>query len=119
MIHKPLVLKKLSRLYSRIKEVSFDAMMQLVQDCEALQPTKTAPHHYVNPDDSNLSLFTMMRGIVPGTKWCGYNDIALNYHDLGDDFALDKCCRAHDHCPVKIKAFTTNFGVRNYHPYTK
>jgi len=45
--------------------------------------------------------------------------MARGYRDLGRDFALDKCCRAHDHCPVKIKAFSTNYGVTNYHPYTK
>ncbi len=56
---------------------------------------------------------------MTGTKWCGYDDIAAHYHDLGDSVALDKCCRAHDHCPVKIKAFATNYGARNSHPYTK
>ena len=66
-----------------------------------------------------LSIWAMMKGIVPGTKWCGVNDIANDYHDLGRDFQLDKCCRAHDHCPIKIKPFTTNFGIHNYSPYTK
>ena len=32
---------------------------------------------------------------------------------------MDKCCRAHDHCPVKIKAFSSNYGATNYHVYTK
>ena len=54
-----------------------------------------------------------------GTKWCGINDIANDYFDLGKEFELDKCCRAHDHCPMKIKAFGSSYGVKNNHPYTK
>ena len=34
-------------------------------------------------------------------------------------FRVDKCCRAHDHCPIKIKAFSSNYGATNYHVYTK
>ena len=32
---------------------------------------------------------------------------------------MDKCCRAHDHCPVKVKAFSNSYGATNYHLYTK
>ena len=34
-------------------------------------------------------------------------------------FRVDKCCRAHDHCPVKVKAFSNSYGATNYHLYTK
>ena len=66
-----------------------------------------------------MSIFLI--GILPGTKWCGFNDLADNYHDLGSGsyFEVDKCCRSHDHCPIKVHSFDTNYGVTNYHPYTK
>ena len=30
------------------------------------------------------------------------DDIAGDYHNLGTLWRLDKCCRAHDFCPVKV-----------------
>ena len=54
-----------------------------------------------------------------GTKWCGIDDIANNYFDLGKEVEVDKCCRAHDHCPMKIKALGSSYGIKNNHPYTK
>ena len=35
---------------------------------------------------------------------CGVNDVAKNYNDLGTGsyFEVDKCCRTHDHCPLKV-----------------
>ena len=47
------------------------------------------------------------------------DDIAENYFSLGPEWQLDKCCRAHDHCPLKVKSFKTRYGVFNYGPYTK
>ena len=47
------------------------------------------------------------------------DDIAENYYSLGPEWQLDKCCRAHDHCPLKVKKFQTRYGVFNYGPYTK
>ncbi|XP_026477018.1 SUN domain-containing protein 2-like [Ctenocephalides felis] len=63
-----------------------------------------------------LSLFS---GIVPGTKWCGTGDIATTYHDLGSDKDSDKCCRTHDLCPVKIRAFKQRYNLTNNSLYTK
>ena len=40
-----------------------------------------------------------------GTLWCGVNDIAEDFRKLGANWRLDKCCRAHDHCPVKVQFF--------------
>jgi len=108
-----------------VEEVGFEAMLRLVQDCERLQDddnVNTDKRGSLQMDDGNnknLSLMTLMSGIVPGTKWCGINDIADSYHDLGQDFRVDKCCRAHDHCPVKVKAFSNSYGATNYHLYTK
>lgn len=28
--------------------------------------------------------FSILSGVVPGTKWCGTGDIARNFHDLGE-----------------------------------
>ena len=38
---------------------------------------------------------------------CGVNDVATNYEDLGTGsyFEVDKCCRTHDHCPLKVYTF--------------
>merc|ERR1712227_235227 len=61
-----------------------------------------------------------MSGIVPSTKWCGVDDVAVEYHDLGENQSLDKCCRQHDHCPIKIKPFSNTYGLFNlFSPYTK
>ena len=57
--------------------------------------------------------------IFSGTKWCGIDDIADSYFDLGKEVEVDKCCRAHDHCPMKIKALGSSYGIKNNHPYTK
>ena len=27
---------------------------------------------------------------------------------------VDRCCRAHDHCPVKVKAFRSRYGLQNF-----
>jgi len=57
--------------------------------------------------------------IVPGTKWCGPGDIAESYEDLGPLADADKCCRAHDHCPIKVKGLSTAHGLVNFSFYTK
>lgn len=122
--YKQKVLEDLAKKYP-IQEVDFKTMLGIVGACNDLQrgrdpPFKSYPIRPILRNHTKpLSLLTMLKGIVPGTKWCGVNDIANNYHDLGEDFELDKCCRAHDHCPVKIKSFSENYGVRNNHPYTK
>lgn len=32
---------------------------------------------------------------------------------------MDKCCRAHDHCPIKVKGFASAHGLMNLSFYTK
>ncbi|SPP73142.1 phospholipase A2 large subunit [Drosophila guanche] len=51
--------------------------------------------------------------IVPGTKWCGPGNIALNYDDLGVERELDMCCRAHDNCQEKIPPQEKAYGLSN------
>ncbi|KAL1461547.1 hypothetical protein WDU94_013432, partial [Cyamophila willieti] len=54
-----------------------------------------------------------------GTKWCGPENIAENYNDLGTAVETDKCCRDHDHCTEIIKAKDTKHGLTNNSPYTR
>ncbi|KAJ2938014.1 hypothetical protein O0L34_g14466 [Tuta absoluta] len=54
-----------------------------------------------------------------GTKWCGTGDIAGNYHDLGADRRLDRCCRTHDLCPTKVRAFSRRYNLTNNSLYSK
>ncbi|XP_044730991.1 uncharacterized protein LOC123294006 [Chrysoperla carnea] len=63
--------------------------------------------------------FSVLNGIAPGTKWCGSGDIAVNYHDLGTDANVDKCCRTHDICPVKIAKYATRYTLYNDSPFTR
>ncbi|KAE8742304.1 hypothetical protein FOCC_FOCC012183 [Frankliniella occidentalis] len=67
-----------------------------------------------SPDPSSL-----LSGILPGTKWCGTGDIAANYFDLGSEKDIDRCCRTHDLCPVKVRAFQSRYGLSNMSFYTK
>ncbi|OTF72824.1 hypothetical protein BLA29_008761 [Euroglyphus maynei] len=63
--------------------------------------------------------WTFWRGILPGTKWCGLGDVASTYEDLGFKLDIDLCCRAHDHCPIRLKAFRTGYGVFNFSFYSR
>lgn len=57
--------------------------------------------------------------LVTGTKWCGTGDIAETYSDLGSEMAMDRCCRQHDLCPVKIRAYQNKYELMNDSLYTK
>uniref|UniRef100_A0A182MKG7 Phospholipase A2 n=1 Tax=Anopheles culicifacies TaxID=139723 RepID=A0A182MKG7_9DIPT len=65
------------------------------------------------------SSFSLLSGIIPGTKWCGTGDIAESYHDLGEDAAMDRCCRTHDLCPMKVRAYQKRYNLSNNSIYTK
>ncbi|XP_022227412.1 uncharacterized protein LOC111077443 [Drosophila obscura] len=65
------------------------------------------------------SPFSLLSGIIPGTKWCGTGDIAETYSDLGSEMAMDRCCRQHDLCPVKIRAYQPKYDLMNDSIYTK
>ncbi|KAL4223478.1 Protein interacting with cyclin A1 [Mactra antiquata] len=56
--------------------------------------------------------------IYPGTKWCGYENVASNMSDLGVHNETDACCRTHDHCPYYIDRFETKFHYFNKYPWT-
>lgn len=57
--------------------------------------------------------------VLIGTKWCGTGDIAKDYHDLGAEASVDRCCRTHDLCPVKVRAYTKRYNLTNNSLYTK
>ncbi|XP_068158328.1 uncharacterized protein [Drosophila tropicalis] len=65
------------------------------------------------------SPFSLLSGIIPGTKWCGTGDIAETYSDLGSEMTMDRCCRQHDLCPVKIRAYQKKYELMNDSLYTK
>merc|ERR1712137_625719 len=67
----------------------------------------------VTEEDSDLH--NALRAIVPGTLWCGAGRAADQFSHLGADFKLDRCCRAHDFCPMDLMRFT----LQNPTPYTQ
>ncbi|XP_031771056.1 uncharacterized protein LOC100870458 [Apis florea] len=105
--------------------VSFSQMTKLIQQCELLDKMQherlsTTTSNSVNKDNYGMSnVLSLLSGILPGTKWCGAGDIADNYHDLGQEAQIDRCCRSHDLCPVKIRAQRTRYNLTNYSVYTK
>jgi len=106
-----------------VQLISFDTMLSVVQVCQDIQPPprefQTSKKQTNSSEEAQISLWTLARGILPGTLWCGLDDIADDFYSLGPDWQLDKCCRAHDHCPVKVKAFKSRYGVFNVGPSTK
>ncbi|XP_064639868.1 uncharacterized protein LOC135495330 [Lineus longissimus] len=56
--------------------------------------------------------------IAPGTKWCGADNVAEHYHDLGTENATDSCCREHDHCNYFINAFDKKYNYQSLRPHT-
>jgi hypothetical protein len=62
---------------------------------------------------------SMISGIVPNTLWCGLGDRASNYSELGSEFQLDACCRAHDHCPIRLRPFSADYQLINWSMSTR
>ncbi|XP_071524202.1 uncharacterized protein [Panulirus ornatus] len=53
--------------------------------------------------------------ILPGTKWCGNDDLAESFNDLDGFVGADTCCRKHDRCPLNIGGLETKYGIYNSH----
>ncbi|XP_054724391.1 uncharacterized protein LOC129234419 [Uloborus diversus] len=106
-----------------VKYPSFKTMLQLINNCTRLAmpsinatmvaTTEAPASHFWSP------WANMWNGIMPGTKWCGVGDIAESFEELGSQADVDACCRAHDHCPVKLKSFRAGYGLINLSLYTK
>ncbi|XP_012285622.1 uncharacterized protein LOC105702550 [Orussus abietinus] len=118
------VLRNLSVL-GEPREISFQDMTTLMQQCDQVDvilqgTTPTLPTSTPSGENQQgVNPLTLFSGILPGTKWCGSGDIATNYHDLGQEARIDRCCRTHDHCPAKVRAQRTRYDVTNYSLYTK
>lgn len=126
-----------------VHSINFDQMMKIIKECQEIaelnEAYETEPKNMIN----STQLKSVWRGIVPGkrmytacvanvivyinflstswegTKWCGLGDEAKGYHDLGPEVAVDICCRAHDHCPMRLKAFRSDYGSINLSLYTR
>lgn len=56
--------------------------------------------------------------VMPGTKWCGNDDLASSYSDLDGFVNADACCRKHDNCPINIAGLERKYGLYNSHLIT-
>jgi len=120
------ILRNLS-VHMPIYPVKTKTMVQLIKLCQnAGGPVRVSRRgssgrslRMDNSTSTSPSWTTFLTTIVPGTKWCGPGDIAQSYEDLGPLTDADKCCRAHDHCPVKVKGLSTAHGLVNFSFYTK
>ncbi|CAH0563568.1 unnamed protein product [Brassicogethes aeneus] len=112
--------------------ISFKEMLKLMNNCKELEEGELQRNREEQKQsDKNKNdrmeargilannPFTLLSGIIPGTKWCGTGDIAKDYFDLGTDFSTDACCRAHDLCPVKIRSYSQRYNLTNNSYYTK
>ncbi|GFS63185.1 putative DD41D transposase [Trichonephila clavipes] len=107
----------------KVKYPNFKEMLQLINNCTWLErpAANSTENTTISPLEvvSTWSTWSLWNGILPGTKWCGVGDIAGSFEELGTQMEVDACCRAHDHCPVKLKAFRTGYGIINLSLYTK
>ncbi|XP_053678982.1 uncharacterized protein LOC128729334 [Anopheles nili] len=142
------LLRNLSTI-NRPLEISFRDMIKLMEQCEQVDRLNERNNHRATEEGGNgsqsfqdsstnggflamimknrsskrgifySSSFSLLSGIIPGTKWCGTGDIADSYHDLGDDATMDRCCRTHDLCPMKVRAYQKRYNLSNNSIYTK
>lgn len=105
-------------------------MLKLMSQCEQVdgfnetREKKNVNFEEEDEQDTNRGIFSvnpisLFSGIIPGTKWCGTGDIADTYYDLGADSQMDRCCRTHDLCPLKIRAYQKKYKLYNNSLYTK
>ncbi|XP_069997275.1 uncharacterized protein [Penaeus vannamei] len=96
--------------------VPFQHMVHLVTLCGTFTPYQPQPIVAQQTPANKLWWLDMsaLQGILPGTLWCGMGDQAATYHQLGPRRQLDSCCRAHDHCPIKLRPMMTRYGLTNY-----
>lgn len=115
-----------------MKSISFQEMRRIINNCRALDEVDLTNSTVTNAASTASSTVTSgssdlfstefissWRALLPGTKWCGSGDSARAYSDLGKRKELDICCRAHDHCPVRLKALRSGYGLINFSLYTK
>ncbi|XP_003741194.1 uncharacterized protein LOC100899916 [Galendromus occidentalis] len=101
-----------------VRNICHKKMMALINECMELKNEESISEEGNLGDDTGF-FEGIWNAIYPGTKWCGAGHLARNYFDLGSEVLVDKCCRAHDHCPIKVRPWQFGYGERNYSPYTK
>ncbi|XP_014262312.1 uncharacterized protein LOC106674217 [Cimex lectularius] len=114
-------LNKLRSLIGKPITLKFPQMMDLMSRCSKIPDVKPQRINNMQSDQpvSQNRNQQSLQLILPGTKWCGTGDIAANYFDLGTQSEIDKCCRLHDICPVKVHGYSFRYGVNNTSPITK
>jgi len=118
MKEKAELIEELLRARQTVEEVDFKTMVDIVESCNAVNPSPVHRKSRKLASEAMPSLTSVFQPIFPGTKWCGVDDVADSYFDLGKFYEMDKCCRAHDFCPMKIKGFSKKYGTINFKPYT-
>ncbi|XP_015794174.1 phospholipase A2 [Tetranychus urticae] len=91
-----------------------DSFNTLVKTCNGLKPSSILS---LEPLTNIFDLASDLL-IAPGTKYCGPGNRSSSYDDLGRRVELDKCCRAHDNCPMSIGGFQSKYGLTNPQAYT-
>lgn len=123
------LLEDLSEI-NRPLEVQFKEMLKLMSQCEYVDKfNHLSDKHKIEETETNSmttpagifprSPLSILSGIIPGTKWCGTGDIAVTYNDLGTEQTMDRCCRTHDLCPIKIRGYQQKYELNNESLYTK
>ena len=75
MDKKPKVLAELEEEQYTIYEVNFYTMLNIVEDCKNLQIQRGPSSPYQSNVTKAVNMWSLLKGIVPGTKWCGINDL--------------------------------------------
>lgn len=124
-----MLLQKLSSINKPL-EITFKDMVKLMNQCDIVDKQNEMNRHpHLSKEQRSVdgggaglfpqNPFSLLSGIVPGTKWCGTGDIATSYSDLGFEKTMDRCCRQHDLCPVKIRAYQNRYNLINNSLYSK
>ena len=96
-----------------VRRLKFVDMVDLIYRCKEVPSVHSVDFSELKPHIEQTSVMLNV-GVVPNTKWCGFGSNTLEYSQLGAHQELDKCCRAHDHCPVQSSSLTRD----NPSPYT-
>ena len=88
-----------------VESVDMDKMHEILDSCQHLDKNNNDTDTEEREGFNVHNLFKHL--IYVGTNWCGKGNVAENYRDLGRWSENDRCCRAHDYCPMQIKPHTT------------
>ncbi|XP_040571791.1 uncharacterized protein [Lepeophtheirus salmonis] len=106
--NKDKILAKLKPKAISILEVNMQVILQTIIKCSSIHEERK--ESFTAQSKSELSLWL---GVISGTKWCGFKDIATDYEDLGSYERVDRCCRGYHYCPIKISSNHKKYGIIN------